>query len=320
MKRITLVLVALIAGTFAMQLNAQSDVLFNFDVETENFDEWNDLSIAHPVHIRGYYEHPYGQNGYIEYQVDDTRDWTLVDGTLISGEEFNLTFDMYFDPEMTTTHTLNLRYNDGLDNTTDLNVLTWTDVRSYDVSGIEDRVYNGQPQQFSVTVNGETSTYVGETNPGNYTYTIEGVYEENTIGVMNVEYTISKGQAQIEVIVPDDVAYDGEAHGATVNVIAGDGDVTVTYVNAATGEESTEAPSAVGVYRVVVEVADSEFYNGIEATSYGQFEIYDQVTGIRMVNIDQKDNNEWYTIDGRCVVAPTAPGLYIHNGKKYIVK
>ena len=318
MKKITLLLVALIAGTFAMQLNAQSDFIYN--VEAANIDGWNDLNIAHPVHIWGYYEHPYGQNSYIEYQVDDASEWTRIDDELISGEEYNLTFDMYFDPEMTTTHTLNFRLNDGLGNCTDMDGLTWTDVRSYDVSGIEDRVYNGQPQQFSVTVNGETSTYVGETNPGTYTYTIEGVYEENTIGVNNVEYTISKGQAQIEVIVPEDVEYDGEAHGATVNVIAGDGDVTVTYVNAATNEESTEAPSAVGVYIVFVEVADGEYYNGIEATSYGQFEIYDQVTGIHEINVDQKGNNEWYTIDGRRVVAPTAPGLYIHNGKKHIVK
>lgn len=319
MKKITLVLVALIAGTFAMQLNAQSDNDFNYNVEPVNFDGWNDLNIAHPVHIWGYYEHPYGQSSYIEYLVDEATGWTSVDVTLTSGEEFDFSIDIYFDPEMMTTHTLNLRLNDGLDNHTDMNGLTLTDVRSYEVSGIEDRVYNGQPQQFSVTVNGETSTYVGGTNPGTYTYTIEGVYEENTIGVMDVEYTISKGQAQIEVIVPEDVAYDGEAHGATVNVIAGDGDVTVTYVNAATGEESNEAPSAIGVYVVVVEVADGEYYNGIEATSYGQFEIYDQVTGIHEINVDQKGNNEWYTIDGRRVVAPTAPGLYIHNGKKYIV-
>ena len=317
MKKITLLLVALIAGTFAMQLNAQSDFLFN--VEAVNFDGWNDLNVAHPVHIWGYYEHPYGQNGYIEYQVDDAWEWTRIDNELISGDEYNFSFDMYFVPDMTETHTLNLRFTDGLGNYTDLNGLTWTDVRSYDVSGIEDRVYNGQPQQFSVTVNGETSTYVGETNPGTYTYTIEGVYEENTIGVNNVEYTISKGQAQIEVIIPEDVEYDGEAHGATVNVIAGDGDVTVTYVNAATGEESNEVPSAVGVYIVVVAVADGEYYNGIEATSYGQFEIYDQVTGIHEINVDQKGNNEWYTIDGRRVLAPTAPGLYIHNGKKCIV-
>ena len=316
MKKITLLLVALIAGTFAMQLNAQSDFIYN--VEAANINGWNDLNIAHPAHIWGYYEHPYGQNGYLEYQVDDA-EWTRINNELISGDEYNFSFDMYFVPDMTETHTLNLRFTDGLGNYTDLNGLTWTDVRSYDVSGIEDRVYNGQPQQFSVTVNGETSTYVGETNPGTYTYTIEGVYEENTIGVNNVEYTISKGQAQIEVIIPEDVEYDGEAHGATVNVIAGDGDVTVTYVNAATGEESNEVPSAVGVYIVVVAVADGEYYNGIEATSYGQFEIYDQVTGIHEINVDQKGNNEWYTIDGRRVLAPTAPGLYIHNGKKCIV-
>lgn len=315
MKKITLVLVVLIAGAFVMQLNAQTDFLY--DVEVENIDGWNDLSIAHPVHIRGFYEHPYGQEGYIQYQVDDSERWTQF--SLISGSEFDLTFDMYFDPEKTETHTLNLRFTDGLGSFTDLNGLTWTDVRSYDVDGIEDRVYNGQPQQFTVTVNGKTSTYVGETNPGIHAYTIEGVYDENTIGVQTVEYTISKGQAQIEVILPGNVEYDGEPHGATVNVIAGDGDVTVTYVNADTGEESNEAPSAVGVYNVVVEVADGEFYNGIKAANYGQFEIYDRENGIQEIGVDRKGDSQWYTVDGRRVVAPAAPGLYIHNGKKRIV-
>ena len=44
--------------------------VFTYDVEAYNIDAWNDLTVAHPAHICGYYEHPYGQNGYIEYQVD----------------------------------------------------------------------------------------------------------------------------------------------------------------------------------------------------------------------------------------------------------
>ena len=294
--------------------------IFTYNVEAINFAGWNDLTLAHRAHAYGHYEHPYGQSGYLEYQVDDENTWHEM-GELVSGEDYDLYFDMFFNNDRTTDHVLKVRFTLGLGNYTDLEGLEWVDVRSYEVIGIEDRVYNGEPQQFNATVNGVPETFIGETNPGNWNLVVaQGVYEENTIGVKNVEYTIYKGQADIEVIVPDDVEYDGEAHGATVIVNAGDGEVTVTYVNVATGDESTEAPTEVGVYVVIVEVADGEFYDGIEATSYGQFEIYAQITGVNEINVDQKGNNEWYTIDGRRVAAPAERGIYIHNGKKYIVK
>ena len=110
------------------------------------------------------------------------------------------------------------------------------------------------------------------------------------------------------------------AHGATVTVITGDGEVTVTYVNVATGAQSTEAPTEVGQYAVIVEMAETANYEGIPATSYGQFEIYDKHTGVEEISIASEDKGAWYTIDGRRVAAPTQRGLYIHNGKKVIVK
>ena len=319
MKKITLILVALIAGAFAMQLNAESD--FSYFVEVENFDGWNDLTIAHPAHIWGYYEHPYGQESYIEYMVDETWVWTRIETPLTSGEEYNLDFEMMFNPDEITTHTLSLRLNDGMDNNLDLQGLTWTDVRSYDVSGLNNRVYNGQPQEFNVTVNGETNTYVGGTNPGTYYFTINGDYEQNTIGVMEVEYTIEKATPVIRVTPPNPlIAYDGASHGATVVVVTGDGTPVITYMKTADGSVLTEAPSAVGVYTVIVEMPETEFYYGIEPTSYGTFEIYGTITGLNEIAINGKDNGAWYTIDGRRVAAPAERGIYIHNGKKYIVK
>ena len=87
----------------------------------------------------------------------------------------------------------------------------------------------------------------------------------------------------------------------------------------ATGVASTDAPTAVGNYLVVVNVNETEFYYGYQ-NSYGPFEIYATETAVEELTIDSEDKGAWYTIDGRRVAAPTERGLYIHNGKKVIVK
>ena len=296
--------------------------IFTYNVEAQNIAAWNDLTVAHPAHIWGHYEHPYGQEGYIEYQVDDENTWHRIPTALVSGEDYDLPFDMFFNENRATDHVLKLRFNDGLDNTVELNGLSWTDVRSFEVIGFEDRVYNGEPQVYDYTVNGEPGNYVGATNAGTYsTVVAEGDFDQNTIAVNEVQYVILKAPCAIDVVMPEArIEYDGQAHGATVTVITGDGEVTVTYVNVATGAQSTEAPTEVGQYAVIVEMAETANYEGIPATSYGQFEIYDKHTGVEEISIASEDKGAWYTIDGRRVAAPTQRGLYIHNGKKVIVK
>lgn len=294
---------------------------FTYEVEAYNIDAWNDLGTGHPAHIWGYYEHPYGQNGYIEYQVDGG-EWIRIEQPLLSGEDYDLEFIMRFDLENITLHTLNLRFNDGLDNYTELNGLSWTDVRSFNVEGFEDRTYNGEPQIYNVTYDGET--YVVGTDgdyvePGDYFYQIFGNYDMNTIGIYTVEFSIDKGQTDILVTLPEDAMYDGEPHAATVVVVVGDGTPIVTYVNVATGEVLTEAPVEVGIYDVIVEVPETDYYYGLEADSYGQFQIYRKSTAVEELTINE-DNGAWYTIEGIRVNAPSQRGIYIHNGKKYIVK
>ena len=245
------------------------DDRFEYTVEAYDFEGWNDLSVAHPAHVFGYYEHPYGQNGFIEYQVDGMRSWTRIPTELVSGQEFDLPFDMFFNADVTTTHTLELRFNDGLDNITPMDGLSWTDVRSFNIEGIEDRVYTGEPQTFEVTVGEETFT-IGQNGeyvePGTYDYSIEGDFDQNTIGMNTVEFKIDKAQSEIEYTIPEDCVYDGEAHAATVELVKGDGELTVTYVDTKTGETSTEAPIEPGTYSVVVTVTETDRYYGLEET------------------------------------------------------
>ena len=214
--------------------------VFTYNVEAYNFDGWNDLAVAHPAHIWGYYEHPYGQEGYIEYQVDDENTWRRIPTALVSGENYDLPFDMFFNQERTTDHVLRLRFTDGMDNYTLLDGLTWVDVRSYTVeNAIPSFPYDGAPKTFEVIVNGEPVLIGGNAeyvNPGVYTVVVaEGDYYENTIGVLTITFMI------------------------------------------------------------------------------------DEATGVEEIAVANEDG-AWYTVDGKRVAAPSMPGFYIHNGKKYIVK
>ena len=298
---------------------------FEYQVEAIDFDGWNDLTVEHPARVWGYYEHPYGQTGYIEYQVDDENTWHRIPTELISGEEFDLRFNMMFNENRATDHVLALRFTDGLGHYTDMDGLSWTDVRSFDVSSFnEEREYNGEPQVYEIVAMGVTQTYIGETNPGTYNFLIEGVFEDNTIGIVEIEYTIDKGTPIIDVTSPapliDIETMAPGASTATVDVIKGDGTPIITYLNTVTGDILTEAPTAVGVYTVIVEMPETNLYYGIPATPYGTFEIYRKVTAVNEITVNGKDNGAWYTIDGRRVAAPTERGIYIHNGKKFMVK
>ena len=215
--------------------------VFTYNVEAYDMADWNNYSLPHMAHVWGEYEHPYGQNGYIEYQVDNETTWTRIPTALISGEDYSLEFPMYFDESVTTTHELRVRFNDGLDNCKNLPGLTWVDVRSYPVSPfINIYEYTGSPVSFVVNVNGEDIIIGGDdqyVNEGTYNVVVaEGAFADNTIGVLTITFSISKP------------------------------------------------------------------------------------TAVDEISVNNEENGAWYTIDGRRISAPSQPGIYIRNGKKYIVK
>ena len=303
--------------------------IFTYEIQAFDCEGWNDYTAPHPVKVKGEYVHAYGQNGYLEYQVDDENTWHVI-GELISGAEggYEFDFNVTYNPNRTTDHVVAVRYNDGLGNIIPLEGLSWVDVRSYEVTG-NTAVYDGTPQTFDVTVLGETTTYATNfITPGEYPsgYTIYGEFEENTIGVNPIMLIIDKAPCEYEDNLPIVVEYDGEAHGATITVPEGSGNVTIYYE---TPEgRTTEEPVLPGTYNVIIAITDGDYYYGTEHT-FGEYEIgigtitileAESPTSVEELVIESKDNNAWYTIDGRRVAAPTEKGLYIHNGKKYIVK
>ena len=294
--------------------------IFTYNIEAFDCDAWNDLSADHPIHIWGHYEHPYGQAGYLEYQVDDENGWHSL-GELTSGEDYEFNFNISFNENRDTDHLIAVRFNDGLDNYTNLDGLSWIDVRSFEATGT-DAVYNGEAHNFDVVINGETLTFVTDlVVPGEYTVgTYEGDFDKNTIGIKDIIVTIDKAPCQYEVELPfEKTEYDGEPHAATVTVPEGSGEVTIIYENAVSGERTTEAPVEPGVYDVYIIITEGEYYYGIDETNVGQFEIVAQETAINELATSTMDNGAWYTIDGRRVTAPTQSGVYIHNGKKYVI-
>jgi hypothetical protein len=300
--------------------------IFTYNIQAFDCEGWNDFTALHPVKVWGEYVHAYGQNGYLEYQVDDENTWHVID-ELISGAEdgYEFEFNVTYNPNRYTDHVVAVRYNDGLGNTIPLEGLSWIDIRSTNVTATcqDDPVYNGQPHLFDVTIDGETIT-IGQNGefvtPRTYNYTaLVGEFEEGTIGENIVQLTIDKAPCVIDVLVPDDVVYDALPHGATAIVPEGSGVVTITYEVMGTREILTTAPIEIGVYKVWVEVAEGDYYYGMPSTDYGQFAIFADPTSVKELAVDKNDN-VWYTIQGIRVAAPTAPGIYIYNGKKYIFK
>ena len=71
-----------------------------------------------------------------------------------------------------------------------------------------------------------------------------------------------------------------------------------------------------------VQTNDMQFKNG---NYYGVNIVYgnviDNATGISNVKVNTQDNDSWYTISGsRMASKPTQKGVYIHQGKKVVIK
>ena len=182
-------------------------------------------------------------------------------------------------------------YGDYDMNTIGINTVEFSVVRRQAVVEVvvpEDCVYDGEEHAATVTCDGDGDvivTYVNAntnevsneapTEPGTYAVFVEVTDGEIYDGIENKsygEFTITKKQAVVDVVVPEDCEYDGEEYAATVTY-DGDGDVIVTYVDTETNESSTDAPTEPGTYEVFVEVTGGEYYDGIENTSYGEFTI-----------------------------------------------
>lgn len=212
-------------------------------------------------------------------------------------------------------------------------------VATIDVQVPDNCVYDGEEHAATVTCDSDgdvivtyKDTETGEISteapvePGTYEVFVEVTDGEIYDGIENTsygEFTIDRRPCEYTAILPEQlIKYDGNQHGATVTVPEGSGVVTVTYENLATGEKSTTPPTEPGRYIIYLSIDDSgEYYYGMEEAVIWTYEIYLKYpTAVDELTIGTEDNGAWFTIDGRRVAAPNQPGIYIHNGNKYIVK
>lgn len=305
-----------------------------YHVEVYNTDAWNDLAADHPAHVWGYYKHPFDWTSHVEYSVDGG-EWTAIPGDLAPNSNFDLSFNMNFNPDVDDIHTLKLRLVDVEGNPTYLEDLNkeWEDIRNIDLTvNPETQYYDGTPKTFVVTIGGVIDYTLGENGeyvePGTYDFSIYGDYDMETIGINTVEFSIVRRQAGLNVQVPEDCVYDGNEHAATASC-DGDGTVIITYKDAE-GNISTDAPVEPGTYEVFVEVTDGETTDGIENTSYGTFTIGKKEAELIVIVPEDcvYDGNEHaatvlYNGDGDVIVTyvpanskavynegPTEPGTY----------
>lgn len=191
-----------------------------FDVKPDlDFDNladieaWNDLSLPHTFTATGYYESPFGQDGYIEYAVEDSEEWTRIDHAIQSGTTFSEDYTVMFDPER-EVHVIRFRITDFVGNMTSLPSVEIIDVRDYEVSGIVDKNYTGEEQiQSNLTYNFDiTKTiirYEDNVNAGTAKLIVEGLFPY-TIGRKAYLFTIHPQPLEGGLNVTSCV-YNGEA-------------------------------------------------------------------------------------------------------------
>ena len=130
---------------------------------------------------------------------------------------------------------------------------------------------------FEKKVNDEWKTVESATEVGTYRVTATLAEDNNHTSVTSkpLEFTITKANSAVTITTPSlDKAYDGNAVTTPEYTISGsDGNVTIKWqentgsVDTPKWEDLKSAPSTVGTYRVVVELAGNDNYNPASTTS-----------------------------------------------------
>lgn len=154
----------------------------SFEVTPDDPEGWNDLSRPHLLTLQGEYESPAGQNGRIEYAVEDSEEWLALTDELESGSTFTAELTAMFNPEL-PVHTIRFRTVDAVGNTSLLSPITYKDVSFHQLEGIENKPYNwGEPvEQTDAFCDLAADQYVltgyrNNVNIGTATFNMEGLF------------------------------------------------------------------------------------------------------------------------------------------------
>lgn len=152
-----------------------------------------------------------------------------------------------------------------------------------------------------------------------------GIVPANT-GVMVYKDVAATENLSVPVTLTDATVTDNELVGITEETtVPWTADGKYNYIlQKQTGDESPKFYKATGKKLVANRAYLSTTYDvasgrGLDIVFEGEEE-EDDVTGVASVAKPQATNNHCYDLQGRQVMQPTQKGLYIVNGKKYVVK
>lgn len=190
----------------------------SFEVTPDDPDGWNDLSRPHRLTLDGQYESPAGQNGKIQYAVEDSEEWLDLTEEIESGSTFTATLVATFVAGK-ETHTIRFRTMDAVGNVSTLSPIVYKDVSYHPLTGISNQIYNfGEPVcQSDVSCDLPSDQYVlanyrNNINAGTATFNIEGVFPY-TIGRKTYSFDIEPLPLSGEIDLEQDYfVYDGTYH------------------------------------------------------------------------------------------------------------
>ena len=152
-----------------------------------------------------------------------------------------------------------------------------------------------------------------------------GIVPANT-GVMVYKDVAATENLSVPVTLTDATVTDNELVGITEETtVPWTADGKYNYIlQKQTGDETPKFYKATGKKLVANRAYLSTTYDvasgrGLDIVFEGEEE-EDDVTGVASVARPQATNNHCYDLQGRQVMQPTQKGLYIVNGKKYVVK
>ena len=177
--------------------------------------------------------------------------------------------------------------------------------------------------------------YATYTTPNNVDFTGTGVtaYKVSAIGDGNVTLEeVTEAPAGTPLVLQataGNYALNVVASAAAVSgnkLLVSDGTATTTDANTVYALASKGDPAVVGFYKVKAgtKVPAGKCYLSVAATSAPEYLGFDgdgNTTGVETLNVERGtlNDNSYYNLAGQRVAQPTK-GLYIVNGKKYIVK
>lgn len=194
------------------------------------------------------------------------------------------------------------------------------------------RMYGDENPEFGYRFDGDD--FVGEpalscvatptSEVGDYEIKIaRGTIESDMLQLFNGTLVITKAKATLKV---DDKHINlGDAYTPTYKISGlKNGETTCTFTKEPTfiikdkdGNVVTSFTTE-GLYHVYVDGAEAKNYEF--DCEGGYVMVYKDAAGIEEVNSEETDNEPYYTLGGVKVMKPAKGGIYIHKGKKVIIK